>query len=238
MPFTNRSDDLHIEIDTKYFNLTEYEREKMDADLEPLRKVIARFPVRDLYVTMTYNERSTDFHVKTTLLLPGRNLFTGDAENHPVPAFGRCIRKLLNKVEGYKDELDQRPEQAQRVVATNTHDPQRVQAAIDANDYPEFRTALYAYEEPVRKRVGRWVQRYPEVNARIGADLRVDDFVEEVFLTAFERFNDRPADVPLGDWLEQLIDPSIKILLKDPAELEAVSFARTLQNAPPTEERA
>src|SRR5438552_1197322 len=34
--------------------------------------------------------------------------------------------------------------------------------AVQAGDYQKFRTGLVGYEEPLRRRVGRWIQRYPE----------------------------------------------------------------------------
>jgi hypothetical protein len=59
------------------------------------------------------------------------------------------------------------------------------------------------------------------------------DLVEEVYLNAFERFAERPTDVPLSGWLEGLIDPSLKALLRHPdEEHENASLARTVRQAP------
>jgi len=46
--------------------------------------------------------------------------------------------------------------------------------------------------------------------------LLIGDLVEEVYLNAFERFAQRSAEVSLSDWLEALIDPSLKLLLRHP----------------------
>ena len=53
--------------------------------------------------------------------------------------------------------------------------------------YERFRSLLFPYEESVRKRIGRWVQRYPEIEAQIGTRFDLEDAVEEVFLMAFDQ---------------------------------------------------
>ena len=77
-------------------------------------------------------------------------------------------------------------------------------------------------------RIGRWIQRYPEVEGQIGVRFEIADVVEEVFLMAFDQYDRRPKDVRFGDWLEQLIDPSVK-LLRDHTEeeLENIQFVRS-----------
>ena len=74
------------------------------------------------------------------------------------------------------------------------------------------------FEGSLRARVGRWIQRNPEIESRLDEDFRIDDLVEEVFLTGFERFSARSHDVPPGQWLEQLIDPSVQAILQSPDE--------------------
>ena len=102
-----------------------------------------------------------------------------------------------------------------------------VDAAVSDGDYAAFRTATFAYEEPLRKRAGRWVERYPEAEARIGRRLEMADIVEEVFLNAFERYDRRPKGVRFGEWLEGLIDPAVRELLAHPdQELENIALAR------------
>ncbi len=70
--------------------------------------------------------------------------------------------------------------------------PAAIDAAVRDGDYAAFRTATFVYEEPVRKRAGRWVERYPEAEAQIGKQLEIADIVEEVFLNAFEQYDRRP----------------------------------------------
>jgi hypothetical protein len=63
----------------------------------------------------------------------------------------------------------------------------------------------------------------------LGETYTIGDFVEEVYLNAFERFEHRPNEVRLGEWLEGLIAPSVKLVAENPAEeLENISFARTV----------
>lgn len=91
----------------------------------------------------------------------------------------------------------------------------------------QFRKATFPFEESLRKRVGR----YPEVQEKIGTDLSIADVVEAVFLNAFEKYDERPQDIRFGQWLESLIDGSLKELLQNPDEMqENISFARTLRD--------
>jgi len=107
-----------------------------------------------------------------------------------------------------------------------------LQQAVEQGSYAEFRTLTYPFEESVRKRAGRWIQRYPQVEAQLGDRFDLADIVEEVFLNAFERFEDHPREVPFGDWLESLIDPSVKLLSKDTdEELANIRFARSAVEA-------
>jgi hypothetical protein len=112
-------------------------------------------------------------------------------------------------------------------------DPAALQQAIGAGDYRAFRMALFGYEEPVRKRVGRWIERFPEMQSQLNHHITVADIVEEVFLYAFDGFDHRPREIRFGDWLEHLIDPSVKALLLHPdEEKENIRFAQTITETP------
>jgi hypothetical protein len=88
---------------------------------------------------------------------------------------------------------------------------------------------MFAYEEPLRKRIGRWIERYPQVAGQLREQVQLEDIVEEVFLTAFDQYDDRPHAVAFREWLENLIDPSVKLVsTASDEELDNISFARTL----------
>lgn len=230
-------DKPHIEIDTQNCTISPEQEREIDQALGGLRRIIERFPTADLYITIIWHERSRDYHVKTSLILPGRTLFTGDRAEDLMTAYLRCTRKLVRKVEQYKAELEDeagtRKEQKgtlQEVVPDRPVDFEAVTRSVRDQDYNAFRELTYMYEEPVRKRAGRWVQRFPEAEARLQLDFTLADVVEEVFLNAFESFDSRRQEQRFGDWLEDLIDPSLRALLNDPEqELRNVSFARTLR---------
>lgn len=239
MKYSDQSYNLRIELDTKHCELTAEEIERLERALDPLRKPVEKFPVADLYVTIEYFQRSNDYRVKTVLNLPGGGLPTGDLDQEYYPAFERCVRKLVHKVIAYEGQLEAAEDRAKHlkgtrhdVLPTNDVDMPAVQAAIDQGDYVEFRKQMSVYEEPLRKRVGRWIQRYPVLDDQLGDRFDLADVVEEVFLNAYERFEHRPEAVPLGTWLEHLIDPSLKILARDTVEeLDNISFARSLRAA-------
>lgn len=105
-----------------------------------------------------------------------------------------------------------------------------LERAIEARDYLAFREEMAGFDGSLRERVGRWVQRYPELDREVGERLPVADVMEEVYLTAYDQFLERPTEMRLGDWLEGLVDPGIRNLLRHPdEEAEEISFARTLR---------
>lgn len=229
---------LRTNLDTKNYALRRSEIQAMEESLGTLEAVTKNFPFADLYVTISYSSHSEEYHVKTTLKLPGRVLFTGEHDSVAVPAYERCIRKLVRKVEDYKQQMQSsHGERAKYAVGTRqdmapTELPEidRLQSAFGRQDYQAFRQELSGFEDPVRRRVGRWIQRYPDLDQTFGEYLPMDDLVEEVMLTAFERYESRPQVMLLADWIESLIDPAMRSFLRHPEEeLEAISFARTLR---------
>ena len=239
MRYSDESYNLRIELDTKHFSLSTDEIGKMEDDLGSLGEVAADFPVSDLYITMEHYRQTSSYFVKLAIILPGRTLFTADRDSTWHPAYERCVRKLVKRIEAYKSKMSNEPEISklekgtrQEVAPTQLIDGEAVARSVSEGDYRAFHDALLPLEESVRKRVGRWVQRYPELEEQIGDRFEIADIVEEVFLTAFDRYEQRPAAMLPGDWLESLIDPSVRELLRHPdEELENVNMARASREA-------
>ncbi|HWB09881.1 MAG TPA: hypothetical protein VG826_11670 [Pirellulales bacterium] len=233
----NQKHELRIQLDTKQCRLSAHDIEKMEANLGILRTRAGQFPIADLYVTVTRFPRTGDYHVKTSLVLTGRTLFTGDRDVLVHPAYLRCIHKLVSKLDAYIEALGNKPVLSKHregtqleVVPVGVPDGAQIERAVEKGDYGAFRRALDVFEEPVRRRVSRSINRYPQLEARLGESLSVDDAVEEVFLNAYERYPERPQALRLGEWMEELIDPSLRALLEHPdEELESINLARTLQ---------
>jgi ribosome-associated translation inhibitor RaiA len=236
MSFSDESYNLRIELDTKRFECTPEQIAYLEEKLDTLRKLCEPFPVSDLYITIAFHDRSNQYRITTALVLPGRTLATGDVSEVMEAGYDRCIRKLVKRVEAYKDALSHTPEQAKdvegtvyEVVPTQEPDAAAIEAAVASGDYKAFRHALFPYEDAMHDRVGRYVQRYPEIEAQVGQTFLIGDLVEEVFLNAFERYEHRPSDVRLGEWLDGLVAPSVKMVANNPAEeLENISFAKTV----------
>jgi ribosome-associated translation inhibitor RaiA len=232
---------LRVEIQAKGCDIPFDERARMQASLAPLGEAVKDFPASDLWVNVIYHPRSQSYHVEFKLKLPGQTLFTGERDPYLDAAFQRCVRKLVWKVEAYREHPDrravetaeQRTALAREVMAPEDPDAGPLAEAVREGDYRTFRTALAGYEEWLRKRVGRWVQRYPEAESQVGDGLFLGDLVEEVYLNAFEGFPQRPTAIRLSEWLDRLIDPSLKALLRNPdEERQNASLARTLREGP------
>jgi len=226
-------------FDVHHFELTDAERRRIEDDLDGFERQGEHFPIADLHILIEGNARSNDVSVKLTLILPGTTLVANDHDPVLTAAFERCRDSLLHGVEGYKARLDR--EEDRQKVEKGTHRPVHPTRGIDlgkttqavaAGDYAAFREALLPFEDAVQARAGRWVQRFPEFEARIGRDVKVSDITEEIFLTAFDRFPTRPEGVPLGEWLTSLIDPAVKALMtRTTEELENINLTRSAAEA-------
>ena len=236
--YADETYNLRIELDEKNCRLERDQIEAMEGSLDTLSELTKKFPVSDLHVVVAHFPKSGEYHIKTSLRMPSKTLFTGEHDSVVVPAFDRCVRKLVQKVRAHRERMDTHDGDRGK-FAEGTHqtvepdfapDLNALERALAGDSYAAFRKEMSGFDRPLRDRAGRWVQRYPEVDAMIGERLPLDDIVEEVMLTAYDRFVERPPTMLLGGWLESLVDPAIRNLLRHPdEELEEVSFARTLR---------
>jgi len=233
----NQTGNLKYDIDAENLQLSEIDKAAIVQELDNLAEIVAEFPIAVLHINFQHYHNSEETKCKLALVLPDRPFVTGDVGTHWQPVYEHCVRKMIKRVKHYKASLGNESELGHHrqntdhaVVANRAPDTERIKGAVAKGDYEDFRVATYPYEEDIRSRIGRWVQRYPAIDAQIGTDLKIADIVEEVFLNAFARFENRPPNVRFGDWLEQLIDPSVKLIADHPDETQQeISFARTLR---------
>lgn len=226
-------------FDVHQYHLSEAERSRLRDNLDGLGRMVEHFPVADVHIMIEGNARSNDVSVKLTLILPGNTLVTNDRDSVLSVAFERCLSALSDLVQGYKSKLDGQDERnklekgtAHDLRPTQNIDPAAVDRAVGAGDYAAFRAALLPFEDPVQARAGRWVQRYPEFEARLGKDVKLSDVTEEIFLTAFDQYEARPEGLHLSEWLGNLIDPAVRALMTRTAdEQENINMARSALNA-------
>jgi len=238
---TMKKHEQRVILDVHQYRLTPAEEATLRADCDRLGRQVENFPLADLHAFIEGNARTNDVTVKLTLKLPGTTLVTTDHDAVAQAAFERAMSSMIENLQAYKGSLGNIPERQktekgtmQELHTTVDIDGNALAAAVEAGDYAAFRTATLPLEEGLRKRVGRWVQRYPDLNARIGKGIEVADLVEEVFLMAFEKYQGRPADVPFGNWLENLIDPAVKELqTRGDDELENIHLAQAAANTAP-----
>jgi ribosome-associated translation inhibitor RaiA len=204
-------------------------------DVDSLARQVGNFPQADLRVVIGWNGRNNEYTLKLTLILPGDTLVTSDHDVVLHAAFERALSSLEKAVARYKDRLDQAAERHKHEVGTVQEvtpgtpvDLAAIDAAAAAMDYVAYRSAVAPYEDSLRVRVGRWVERYPAMQARLGNGLNVNQLVDGVFLTALEGHDRRPKEARYGEWLETLIAPTIRAIEHDPAgELENINMARS-----------
>src|SRR5262245_24307502 len=159
------SEALRMEIDTHQCRLTAEEIDRLRIDVDALNRMVENFPHPELRVLVEHNTRSNDFSVKTTLLLPGATLVASDHNQVMHAAYEQCINNLMREVKDYKERLGQVPERQKQFKGTHKEleptlepDGGAIDAAVAAGDYPAFRLATQGYEEPLRDRIGRWLE--------------------------------------------------------------------------------
>jgi ribosome-associated translation inhibitor RaiA len=235
------SDDRHhltVEIVGKNCEIPADERERMQSSLVSLGELVQDLPGAELQVQVIFHPHTAMYHVEFKLQLPGEPLFADKNDVYLDTAFQHCLEDMRGQVPGYQRRLapgvveaSRRRLALNRDVVPEDLDGGRLAQAVHNGDFRNFRAALAGYDDWLNKRIGRWVQRYPEVEARIGRGLLLSDIAEEIYLNAYDHFSERPADVRLSDWLEALIDPSLKTLLRHPdEEMENIRIARTVSS--------
>jgi ribosome-associated translation inhibitor RaiA len=227
---------LKVSLDSKECEIPEQTRMQLQDWLVDFGKWLESFPSSDLAINVVYHPNTDIYHAEAKLKVPGQTITTGDYEKSIEEAIKRCLDKATRRVEAYlmdpnREALEQaelRAERNEAVVGSQEPNLDRLGEAVKAQDYRAFRNAIQLDDEFVRLRVGRWVQRYPEIEQEIGRTILISDLVEEVFLMAFEKYNERPPHMNLHDWLDALIDPAVKAYYHDPDERLAVSYAQSL----------
>ena len=227
MQYTAEEYHLQIEIDAKEYELTPEERAHINPDVDRIGEAVRSFPMSQLWLTIVYHPRSNRFHAQAKLKLPGETIITGHHDPVLEAAVGWCADKVVRRVQAYQarpdheavDQAARRAEADRNLIAPTEPDSGKLGQAVQSGDYAAFRRALLKQEEPLRKHAGRWVQRYPHVQAEIGRTLEIADIVEEIFLLAFERHVDRPLHIPFHQWLESLTDEAMKSLWNNDEEL-------------------
>jgi len=230
---------LTVTLDSKECAIPEQVRMQLQSWLEGLGQFVKDLPSSELAINVIYHTRSDVYHAQAKLKAPGATITTGEYAKSIEDAIKRCLEKATRRVETYLMNPDRealataekRAQLNEGVVGSPNPEFDRLAQAVRDQDYRTFRNGVQLDDEFVRLRVGRWVQRYPEIQQEIGRSLLIGDLVEEVFLVAFEKYNERPPHMNLHDWLEALIDPAVKAYFRDPQEREAVSYAQSLTGA-------
>ncbi len=223
------------DLDVEGFTPTDAETQNIAAEVDRIRPLVQEFPTQILHINLEYNTNSEEYEVTLALVLPGQTFATGDVSDVWEQSLEKSVQKMIRRIEHYKATMSGEPEQARIAAGTTMEvepnrrmDGQQVAAAVESGYYTEFRIAMYPIEASLRDRVGRWVQRYPQIQAKIGTRFTIADIVEETFMLAFDRYHDWQPEMFFGQWIETLIDPAMKAIARDPeGELETISFQRT-----------
>lgn len=232
MSYRDESYDLSVQYDTDNCRLSEAQKAQFDRDLaRALVPKIEDFPRAELHVAVERHARSNAYEVRMRLLLArATSIFTSSRGDSVETPFKHCLHDLENRVAKWKAQRSQRPSGTEGLEAAARPDFAAMEQAVERGAYAEFRRHLEPYDLSLRRRIGRWLERYPNLTALLGHGLEVEDVMEGVFHSAFRQFPTRPqAPEALGEWLETLVDPTVKEFDKNPRqEIERIERLRSL----------
>ena len=219
---------LRTHLETRHFSLHRSEIESMRDRLGPLSSIARGFVFADLHVTISYVMPDEEYHVQGRLCLPGRVMLSGEHDSVALPPYERCIRKLVRKSESERRRRGKDSDQTRRQSqAANS----RSGSDVPNDEYRAFVRELAEDRARIRERVRAWVRQRVGWEFGIRDDRVLDDLVEEVVLSAFERCDSRPSAMRLSEWIEIAIDPALRSMLGRPDEPnQAVSYARSLRD--------
>lgn len=235
-----RRDSLTVQYSTHNCTLTDRDKDDYEAMLDSLVRVVETFPASSLHVEIRHQPRSNEWEVKLSLSLARRhNVFSREVGEFPHPAFKQGVRRLVERVEAFKETRTPRGRRDVEVPATFVRAPvapdtAQLAAAAERGDYVAFRDAIAIYRESLEKRIGRRIELWPEATAALGDRFTIADCAEAVFLDAFEQFDRLQAagQMSFGERLEGLIDGALASLLADPDEVRRnVDMVRTARDA-------
>jgi ribosome-associated translation inhibitor RaiA len=226
---------LDVEIETQGCNIPDDERTRIHDNLESLAEELLEFPESHLRLSIVYHPGREEYHVQAWLTLPGKRIVSGRYSPWLDYSLLRCFAKVRRHVERYKENPDSGAVEATRqrlaaqnhVVPATEHVVDAIGKAVQRRDYRGFRRAISGYENWLYAHVANWIRRYPQAERMLGDKFDVDDVVEEVLLTAFEHFPERPVERTISEWLHDFVDPAVQAVWRDPAEREAASYARS-----------
>ena len=232
---------FRYDIDCEGFDLSDRERDLVDGEVNRLQPLVEEFPTQILHVNLEYNQNSEEYETRLALVLPGQTFATGRTSPSWTEGLEIAMQKMIRRVEHYKQDLEGIKERSHLAAGTDQLvepswqiDGQKVRQAVANGNFAAFRSEMYAIDGSLRDRIGRWVQRYPRVDALIGDRILLADIVEDVLMTAFDDFDKWNPEMTFGQWLETLIDPVVKQFARDPdGELEAIAYQRTWMDASP-----
>jgi len=236
MQFVDERHHLQVHVVTQDCQLPADERLRLQPSFDRLEEAVGDLASAELWLNTVYHLKSQQYRAQAKLKLPGKTIHAGEQNAYLDTALLRSLERVIHRVEAYQDSPDRRAvEQAERraplngeIIAPVEADAGVLGRSVQEADYASFRRALFSHEEYVRLRVGRWIQRYPDVEELIDQSFSIADLVEEVFLLAFERYPERPTHISLHQWLDSLIDPAVKSFWHHPDDRAAARFAQTV----------
>ena len=225
MHYVDDHNHLRVEFQAKDFNVPQDELTAHAGVLAPLGEAVRDFSHSELGVKIVRHPRSQEYHVEARLKVPGRTLFSGDRDPYLDSAFQRRVRKLTLKAEEYARHPERDAVAAAARLTVLDRDvmlPEERDAGRLGEAFCAVITGYSASACPAtrsgsarRRPLDPALPRGGSPHRRRAAYRRPGRGGVPQRLRALRR---RPFEVPLNRWLDELIDPSVKMMLQHPDE--------------------
>jgi len=178
-----------------------------------LERVLEKFPVKHVQVTVVYHARTNDFHIKMSCHLSKRTLFTGERGYRFDSVLDKCTDKIVHKLDHFKKVLEHKGSFAEarhvkeRTFKVNVLELER---CAEVGDFGGFRDQLIGFQGMLSAEVRRRLDSGSGLPSDVDHDLALEDIAEGVVLDAFNRFANRPRDVDAHTWIFSLIDGELE----------------------------
>ncbi|MEJ2582694.1 MAG: integrase, partial [Acidobacteriota bacterium] len=179
-----------------------------------LSRLLARFPSDTRNLRLGLTKRGPIFETRAVLVLPSATLVATAAADTFHESLDVVADKMAREIRRHTDTLTR--ESVNRRRRARRDDWLRVDDHLREYHRGDFREEFFEIIRPVLRNLQQHAGR-ELVLAQLSGDLpsgftTVSELVNEVIVSAWERFDQRPDDLPLESWLVNLLHEALETM--------------------------
>ncbi|KAA5546117.1 hypothetical protein FYK55_04265 [Roseiconus nitratireducens] len=203
------------------FTLSPEELAVVSSEINRVRPLVTERPEQLPHVSIRFDPDGEIYHVLIDTEVSGQSVHSRANDGQWQTALRTAIRKLVPRFEAAVESngtLGAGRESSDEEAVGRARwalDESALQRAVEQNNYAQFRAQLYPLEPHLHERIGREVRCDVMPDEAHADHLFMADIIEDLFLMAFEQFDQRPQDITFVQWLDSLIAPTIAFIGAD-----------------------